>query len=340
MNLTRLTSLLVLLAGVSSGYAKDRYFADGLKLEAEIQGDAEHPSLTITRYDDAWEATQLLYADLTPGGDGKFKLTNESTDREGKERSLTGTVKIINGALIYEDLKDSAGKLEIPASGGPWKELDEATYLNNVKSRYEAADGLLNEAWKQARAEVGEKGLADLKEAQRSWLKYRDSMAERMTRNMQPEEAKDVPVKSLPDYWQSMTSFTVDRTSILKVWSGKKVPPGRAGIYRDSFSGEVTLEETKDGLQFEINVVRTAAFNVGDVSGVAKLEGETATWTDAPKPQGDKAAVLKFKFNPDRSLTVESENADSYHGHNAHFDGRYFKVAPLPKKEEAKPAKE
>jgi hypothetical protein len=96
----------------------------------------------------------------------------------------------------------------------------------------------------------------------------------------------------------------------------------------------VTLEEKKDGLHFEINVVRTAAFNLGNISGTAKLSGETAAWTDAPKPEGEKAATLKFKFNANRSLTIESENADAYHGAHAHFDGQYYKVVQAEKKKD------
>ena len=40
-------------------------------------------------------------------------------------------------------------------------------------------------------------------------------------------------------------------------------------------------------------------------------------------------AKLRFKFNANRSLTLESEGAEYYHGARAYFDGRYFKVAPL-----------
>lgn len=84
-------------------------------------------------------------------------------------------------------------------------------------------------------------------------------------------------------------------------------------------------------MHFHINVVRGPTFHVGAITGIAKLGGDTATWTDAPNPDGETAAVLRLKFNANRHLTVESENAEAYHGARAHFDGDYFKVFPLKK---------
>ena len=320
---------LMIAAGISGAAAKDRYFAEGLTVEAELQNEDGKLHLTVTRYEETQEAHQLLYGDLTDEGGGKYRLVNESADDDGKTHTLTGTVKIADGTLSYANLKDSGGKWEGPVSGGPWKEINGAAVLRNARTRYESADKLLNAAWKQARTELEAKDFPELQESQLRWIKYRDSLAERIALDLHRDAGEKTDVKALPDYWGQMTSFTVSRTPLLRAWSGKNVPPGRSGIYRDSFGGDLTLEEKKDGLHFEINVVRTAAFNLGQISGMAKLEGETATWTDAPKPEGEKAAKLTFKFNANRSVTIESENADSYHGAHAHFDGRYFKVASL-----------
>ncbi|HEX2748380.1 MAG TPA: lysozyme inhibitor LprI family protein [Verrucomicrobiales bacterium] len=328
---------LMVAAGISPVTAGGRYFAEGLTVEAELQNEDGKLHLVVTRYDESQESHQILYGDLTDEGGGKYRLVNESADDDGKTHTLTGTVKIADGSLSYADLKDSGGKLDGPASGGPWKEINGAAVLRNARTRYESADKLLNAAWTQARAELGAKDFPELQESQRRWIKYRDSLSERIALNMHGDGGEKTSAKSLPDYWQQMTAFTVSRTPLLRAWSGKNVPPGRSGIYRDSFGGDLTLEEKKDGLHFEMNVVRTAAFNLGEISGTAKLEGETATWTDAPKPEGEKPAKLTFKFNANRSITIESENADAYHGAHAHFDGQYFKVAPLKKEEGKKP---
>ncbi|HWB05760.1 MAG TPA: lysozyme inhibitor LprI family protein [Verrucomicrobiales bacterium] len=321
--------LLILADGAGLASAKDRHFADGLSVEAEVKEEDGKLRLTVVQYDENQESHWLLTGDLTGEGGGKYRLVHESTDENDKTHTLTGTVKISDDALTYSDLKDSGGKLEIPASGGPWKEIDDATLLRNARARYDTADKLLNTAWTQAKSEVGEKNFSPLRDGQRSWLKYRDAMSEKVVRDILGNPEKTPDYKNLPDYWQAMTEYTVTRTPVLRAWSGKSVPPGRSGIYRDSYGGEVTLAEKKDGLHFEINVVRTPAFNLGEISGTATLSGGSASWTDAPKPEGEKPATLTFTFNANRSLTIKSENADSYHGHNAHFDGQYFKIAPL-----------
>jgi uncharacterized protein YecT (DUF1311 family) len=330
MNPVRLIAIFFLLnIGILPVFAaKTRYFVEGITVEAELQADTAKPHLVVTRYDENQESHQIFYGDLTDEGGGKCRLVNESSDGDGKWHTLTCTVKIAGGELSYSDLKDSRGKPDAPASGGPWKEINEATLLANARARYESADKRLNEAWKQAREETGEKDLPALRERQRIWIQYRDRMAERAAIDL--SEDKDVKNKEaqLP-YWQAMTKYTASRTPVLRAWSGKSVPPGRSGIYRDSFGGEVTLEEKKDGLHFEISVVRSPAFHTGNLSGTAKPSGESASWTDAPKSEGKKVAKLRFKFNANRSLTLESEGAEYYHGARARFDGWYFKVAPL-----------
>lgn len=325
--------------------SKTRYFADGLQIEAKLEIDGETSRFSVTRYDDTMDSDESLYGDITSEGGGVYRFEQKWTDDQEKEHVRTGKVTVKGGALSYAGMKETGGAKDgedgrnIPAAGGPWKEITAATVLKNAKTRYETADKRLNEAWKKAKEEAGEKGLAALQKGQRDWIEYRDSMTERITwdavrATSGAEDPDSVDFKALPEYWRQLTYYTVERTPILLAWSGKNVTPGKAGVYVDSFGGTVTIKEKeKDGgVDFEINVVRGPTFHLGEISGTAKLKGDTATWTDAEKPEGEKAAVVRLKFNADKSLTVETENAESYHGARAYFDAQYFKTATAEKK--------
>lgn len=333
-------SLCLTMPALYAGKSKTRYFADGSKVEAKLETDGEATQFSVTRYDDAMDADEMLYGDLTKEGDNIWRFEQKWMDDTEKEFVRTGKVTITKGSLSYSGMKDTntaKDAKKVPASGGPWQEIPAATVLSNAKARYDTADKRLNEAWKTAKEEAGEKGLTTLQERQRNWLEHRDEMVQRITWNAiraagEAEDPDSVDFKSVPAYWNQMTYQTVDRTPILLAWSGKNVAAGKAGTYTDSFGGTVVISETKDGLDFEIDVVRTPSFALGNIGGAAKLNGDTATWTETPEDKEKKPAVVRLKFNADKSLTVETENAESYGGHRAYFDAQYFKAVTAGKK--------
>jgi uncharacterized protein YecT (DUF1311 family) len=279
-------ALLIVAGGILSAAAKDRHFAEGLSLEAEVTEEDGKLRLTIIRYDEDHESHWLLSGDLIEEGGGKYRLIDETTDEDNKTRTLTGTVKISDGALSYSGLKDSGGKLEIPAAGGPWKEIDDATLLRNARTRYEAADKLLNDAWTLAKTGVGDKNLPPLRDDQRRWLKYRDAMSEKTVRDIHSHTGKAPDYKTLPDYWQAMTEYTVSRTPVLRAWSGKNVSPGRSGIYRDSYGGEVTRRKRRTA---SILKSTSCALRLSILAKSPASPNSAATPPHGPTPQSRKA---------------------------------------------------
>lgn len=200
--------------------------------------------------------------------------------------------------------------------------------LKKSKADHARADAKLNAAYKAAMATLEDNEKEALKKDQRAWLAYRDDMAK-----AQVKQAGDDPEKPEDSsaYWDMMAGMCDERTDWLGSYT-KELPEGLTGEWGDSHGGHVYLQERKDGVAFGIEVVRTRAFNIGGIAGLAKKSGKGASFVDkatADQPSGP--CKLFFTLDDSGNLTVRGENTDSYHGHNAFFDGTYRKVAKLKK---------
>jgi uncharacterized protein YecT (DUF1311 family) len=204
------------------------------------------------------------------------------------------------------------------AEGGP--------DLAKARCHFESADAALNKSYKALCGELGAVKLAVLRGEQRNWLAYRDEMADAQSSPGQEE----VPLKRRADYWEVMAGLTEERTEFLNAYSGKNAPAGISGEYHDSYGGILLLEERKDGVAFSIEVVRGRAANEGSLDGLAIRKDGQAVFKDKPDPaDSGEPCEITFTFTDGHIVKVEEKNADKYQGHNAHFDGRYFKTGKL-----------
>ena len=97
------------------------------------------------------------------------------------------------------------------------------------------------------------------------------------------------------------------------------------GIYDDDNGGTLFISEAGElTFAFEILVVRGPTAHTGELSGIAQITGETATFVDTNEEafiEGNPCR-LTFTFVGDR-IEVKGENTLYYHGARAYFDGTY-----------------
>lgn len=196
-----------------------------------------------------------------------------------------------------------------------------ATNAATAKSQWEAADAQLNAAYARAlKVDPGE-----LREKQRDWIAYRDFYAKDQPRQ---NGEGDVPFEKSTAYWESMRDLTITRIAFLKAWVGTKARtgPGWTGQYEDFFGGTLRIWKTKDGVKFDIDVVRGPTFHTGNIDGIAGIQGEMAVFRSEDSPP----AVITLKRDSRGRIVVTEENTDAYHGARAYFQGLYFKTRSQP----------
>ncbi|MGB8352324.1 MAG: lysozyme inhibitor LprI family protein [Chthoniobacteraceae bacterium] len=206
---------------------------------------------------------------------------------------------------------------------------DDKPSLAQARKQFDAADKVLNTAYKGTCAELDKVKIGELRQKQRDWLEYRDFMAEAFPQFNGVQT--DTP-KQTPDYWQMMTDLSKERTEFLHAYSGENVPSGISGEYSDSHQGDLELEETKAGIVLSLFVVRGAHAHTGDVSGNAHLKGDQAFFKDHPDPVENRVPCeLTFTFIDGHIVKIEGKNTDYYHGMGVSFDGMYYKTGKLKK---------
>lgn len=220
--------------------------------------------------------------------------------------------------------------LSVLAAGAATSRAGDKPTLDQARKTFETADALLNKTYKETCAELDAAKVADLRAKQRDWLQYRDMMAESAP-FFNTGAQTDTP-KHTVDYWETMSDITQARIAFLRVYSGKKTPPGITGEYSDSYGGTLELEEKKSGIAFSISTVRGIARNEGNVDGVAQRNGDKAFFKDHPDAGDDRAPCeITFTLAEGHLVKIEEKNGDYYHGFNANFDGTYYKIGKLEK---------
>ena len=100
------------------------------------------------------------------------------------------------------------------------------------------------------------------------------------------------------------------------------------GVYDDANGGTLTISDAGElTFAFEITVVRGPTAHLGELSGVAQVAGETATFVDTNEEAFIDGNPCRLTFTFDgRWIEVKGENTQYYHGARASFDGTYEKV--------------
>jgi uncharacterized protein YecT (DUF1311 family) len=309
-----LTSLMILVAFTSA------LFAEVFLRDADTELDLEE-------FDDGTRSFELSHSG-TPE-QGTLAFTSGTLEKAGKTWAFKSNNADVPDATFTESgdttwqvaiakLKANDGT-EFDFSGS-YRKLDKAENLKRVKSGFEKIDAILNTEYQSLRDSLDEAGEKDLRDAQRRWIEYRDYMASDQPRQV---GEGDVPVKEAVSYWESMEDLTRERVKFLRAWTGKGLSAGIDGTYDDGYGGNMVLQQTDKGIQFQISVVRGPTAHTGEIDGIAKLKGSVANYQDSESP----AAKLQFKLLPSHRVEVTEENTGFYHGARAYFEGKYIKIS-------------
>lgn len=287
---------------------------------------------------------------LTKGQDWGFELRHFGNQNDSADALSLGTLNRINGSLKYEinwlDEKEPGKKHHevvemtgVPGSatlhiqtggimsdrktpidlGGKFILLSNAEFLKRTRNRFDAADALLNKTYQVTKNELKGSAIDALREKQRAWIEYRNGIAEFHL----PD-----PPQSSPDYWGRMCDLTLVRVRFLRIYSGIHAPKGLAGEYEDSYGGVLTLADSKAGLRFSIEVVRGPTAHTGEISGVARLTGNTAYFkAKADNEIEGPPAEVTLTFGEGHIVRVETKYTQQYGGMGAYFEGNYYKTA-------------
>lgn len=318
-------ALLVWMTGarcVSAGRedALPIYYARDERTEIALSPSDGGAGFEFRAYGSAREGRLIYHAgDLANGGDGVLRYEAEV---EGRKSAVT-----ITGHPGDEELKVEAEGLGDVK--GSYRKLTIAAVVERARRRYEAADAVLNADYKRLNASLNAKQKAELREAQRDWIERRDRRAAWETKGAEDAE-------NFPAYWEELLLQTVTRLGFLKSYTGKGVPAGLSGAYDDFEGGLLSLELTKTGLRFSIEVVRGPSLHLGEISGLALRKNDRFFQyvenipKDEQSPERPPAGVT-FKVVDSHRVRIEGKNTGAHHGARAYFDGLFYKAGPLEK---------
>ena len=280
--------------------------------------------LDLRQYGTAAQGQVLVFMGRAEQKDsGLFELNNEYDGKSHIVRfrgnPAKGPVEVTSENLLL----DSGQPAKI---AGTFQPITPAARLERTKSRWQKADAVLNEVYASVRAEVGKAGESKLRDLQRGRISIRDNRATFEAHGAEKPE-------SLPVYWDTMLGETVSNISFLKIYTGRDVPKGLTGSYGDaSGGGGLDLEETPKGLKFSMTAVRGASLHEGEISGIAQLKGNRATYKQSSKEaaaDGHKPAELTFTMSAGHIVHVDEKNTAYFGGAGVYFAGDYYKSGPL-----------
>jgi uncharacterized protein YecT (DUF1311 family) len=262
---------------------------------------------------------------------GRLVFVSEGVYEYRADEEQTGAVVRVRGKPAgTEPLQVTSRNLQEWEGGafelnGVFRPISPSERLQRAQQRHANADLALNAQYATTKSEVSNASARKLQEIQRDWLPRRDNRAEFAGRNAEPPQQST-------EYWDAMLEETATRIEFLRVYSGKAVPKGYAGQYRDFEGGTMDLEQTKGGWKFSITTVRGIGMSNGEISGRARQKGARAFYKETSPEENEEPAELAFTFQEGHIITIQGKNTLAYHGHNAHFDGIYYKVGPLKKR--------
>ncbi|MDB6007453.1 MAG: hypothetical protein JWR15_4440, partial [Prosthecobacter sp.] len=173
-----------------------------------------------------------------------------------------------------------------------------------------------------------------LKEDQRAWVEYRDSLA-RSPIYAGADGQEELALDS-PEYLEAAAGLADERTTWLKGLIHEWKDETMSGHWTDSYGGSVDVVEREGHLYFVVQCVRGPTSHVGGLSGVAVWNPNIGWFSDKGRDKGkDEETNLSFVYRGTR-LEIIGANTSYYHGARAYFDGSYVKVKALDAKEQTK----
>ena len=203
-----------------------------------------------------------------------------------------------------------------------------------AKAAFDKADHALNAAWAAAKQALPEVEFNKLKEEQRGWVEYRDSLAR--SPMYTGADGQDDLALDAPAYLEAAASLEDMRTEWLKGLIHDWKDETLTGYWTDSYGGSIEVVEKDNHLYFAISVVRGPTSHGGDISGIAVWNTSIGWFSDKGRDK-DKTDETNLSFiSRDKKLEIIGANTGYYHGARAYFDGSYVKVKTLDAKEQAK----
>ncbi len=206
--------------------------------------------------------------------------------------------------------------------------LADEPQLEVERQRFEAADAELNQLYAEAARALPELLFEQLRLDQRRWLSQRDTYAAQVA-SLQGAAEAGVETDE-PWFWLARTERTEDRTQVLRGWLAyaRGSPGVWAGVWVDGYGGRLLLaERPADRLLFALLVVRGPTNHLGEIAGVAERNVRTARFATEPV-YGEGQTWLTF-VRDGPWLRLVAENAETFHGMRAYFDGLYVRVGDL-----------
>jgi uncharacterized protein YecT (DUF1311 family) len=212
-------------------------------------------------------------------------------------------------------------------------DTSKATFAKNAKA-YAIADQALNTVWKQVKNKLPPAQFKTLLESQRNWLEYRDYMAAAdATQEPAPELIAAKRCAAFPD---AQADITINRTRYLNALVAPSLPNDQfwRGEFQDSQGGFITINPTKNGAQFHMDVVRGPTYHTGTIAGLGTLRNNQLIYrtktenyeTDDPN---DTVPVTVTMIRVGNQIVVTTNNAQNFAGARAYFDASYARVSNL-----------
>jgi uncharacterized protein YecT (DUF1311 family) len=203
-----------------------------------------------------------------------------------------------------------------------------------AKAQFEKADTELNQAWEKLKKNLPADEFSKLKEEQRDWVQYRDSLSLSPAYSGAPEDEAKARLSS--EYFMTAKSLTEERTLWLKAYNLPLNKDSLTGIWSDSFGGEMEIVEQKGTLYFSVSVVRGPTAHTGDITGIASWNLPLGWFSDKGRESSKTDETnLSFILRGNK-VEVTGANTMYYHGARAYFDGTYVRVQSLPAEDQTK----
>ena len=203
--------------------------------------------------------------------------------------------------------------------------------LEQERARFEAVDAQLNAVYADAARELPAAAFEELRLDQRRWLERRDPYAEAVAQLEVGVTVLDDPEVE-PWFWIARTERTLARIDVLGGWleyyRDGPADAGWSGAWVDGDGGWLlVLDDGSVHLAFELFVVRGPTHHLGQLEGVAERIGRTARFTTVSAWDETPTWLTFIAEGP--LVRLWAENAQSFHGMRAYFDGDYVRVRSL-----------
>jgi uncharacterized protein YecT (DUF1311 family) len=206
--------------------------------------------------------------------------------------------------------------------------------LKEAKAEFEKQDRSLNAVWEQVKKNLPAPDFAALKEEQRGWVEWRDSLAGSPGYSGAPQ-GDDAQRMQSAEYFSTAAGLSEERTAWLKGLIVKAPDDSMTGRWTDSYGGMIEIVEKDKTIHFSIHVVRGPSAHVGELSGIA-LWNQTIGWFSDKGRDKDRTDETNLAFVLDGvKLQITGANTQHYHGARAYFDGKYIKIGKLDAKAQA-----